>query len=307
MTDEPVIQIRDLRKCFGRHEVLKQVSFDIPRGQTLALLGRNGAGKTTIIRTLLGLLAPDSGTICVGGLSPQTDPIEVRRRTGFLAEDQQMFGWMTVDQQIRFVAAFHKTWDHALAQRYLTQFQLTPQKKVNHLSKGQSVRLGLLLALAHRPEVVILDDPALALDPIMRKEFNRDLIAHLQGGGCTVLYSSHLLAEVEAVADSVAILHNGRIVRQGMTEELRDEVKQLVFAAEDFPTVASRLKLLDVEVRNSEVSVVVDDAHSAQRILRQLEVFPRVVDLTLDDIFEAFVMGRMQYKLPTELQPVARR
>ena len=124
-------------------------------------------------------------------------------------------------QLVDFIAPFYDAWDDVLAYEYLSQFELPWQTKVKHLSKGQNVRAGLVLALAHRPEVVILDDPVLGLDPIMRKEFNRDLIAHLQSEGRTVLYSSHLLYEVEPVANAVGILHQGQIVRQGATEKPR--------------------------------------------------------------------------------------
>lgn len=296
MSGQPPICVRDLHKSFGDHLVLDGVSFDVPEGQTLALLGRNGAGKTTTIRTLLGLLEPDGGVVRVDGFDPQEKPIEVRKRTGYLAEDQQMFGWMTVDQLIRFVAPFYETWDHARAEQYVDQFQLPLRKKVKHLSKGQGVRLGLLLALVHQPRILILDDPALSLDPIMRMEFNRDLVGHLQDGGCTVLYSSHLLAEVEAVADSVAILHQGRIVRHAMTEELRDRVKRLIFPAQHLSTITPRLQLLDVQVHGLEANVVVDEAEAAIHVLAEWDIDPQVIALSLDEIFAAFVTGRVDHE-----------
>ncbi len=176
------------------------------------------------------------------------EPLELRRRVGYLAEDQTMYGWMTVDEILRFVAPFYPTWDHDLALRYVRDFELPIGTKIKHLSKGQNVRLGLVLALAHRPELVILDDPALGLDPIMRKQFNRDLITHLQGEGRTVFYSSHLLYEVEPVADEVAILDQGRIVRQADTETLRRDVKQLILGREAF--VANRKHLSVLDARN---------------------------------------------------------
>ncbi|MGE3315625.1 MAG: ABC transporter ATP-binding protein, partial [Planctomycetaceae bacterium] len=191
-----VIEIRDVHKSYGKTKVLDGLNLTVEKGQTFAFLGRNGAGKTTTIKMLLGLLKPDSGTLQVAGTDSILDPIQVRQRVGYLAEDQVMFGWMRVEQIIRFVAPFYPTWDHKLAERYVELFELPLDRKVRHLSKGQNVRLGLLLALAHKPEVVILDDPALGLDPIMRRDFNRDLITHLQSEGRTVLYSSHLLYEV---------------------------------------------------------------------------------------------------------------
>lgn len=162
---EPVVEIRNVLKRYREKEVLSDLTFTVTRGQTFAFLGRNGAGKTTI-QMLLGLHKPDAGSIKVLGTDPVVDPLRVRSLVGFMAEGQIMFGWTTVDRLIRFIAPFYLTWDHTLAASYVRQFELPLRTKVRHLSKGQNVRLGLLLALSHRPEVVILDDPALGLDPI---------------------------------------------------------------------------------------------------------------------------------------------
>jgi ABC-2 type transport system ATP-binding protein len=289
--NNPVIRVDGIRKQFGGQEVLNGVSFEVQAGQTFAFLGRNAAGKTTLIRMLLGLLAPNAGSISILGINPQTNPLAVRRRVGYLAEDQKMFGWMTVEQIVQFVAPFYDAWDEALANQYLNQFELPRQTKIKNLSKGQNVRLGLVLALAHRPDVVILDDPVLGLDPIMRKEFNRDLIAHLQGEGRTVLYSSHLLYEVEPVADAVGILHQGQIVRQGPTEDLREQVKRLLVPAASLGRLPG-LKVLDVAAVGDRIAITVDEAPKAIAALHQIGVEPEIVDLNLDEIFEAFVIGR---------------
>ncbi len=289
--NNPVIRVDGIRKQFGGQEVLKGVSFEVQAGQTFAFLGRNAAGKTTLIRMLLGLLTPNAGSISILGINPQTNPLAVRRRVGYLAEDQKMFGWMTVEQIVQFIAPFYDAWDEALAVQYLNQFELPRQTKIKHLSKGQNVRLGLVLALAHRPDVVILDDPVLGLDPIMRKEFNRDLIAHLQGEGRTVLYSSHLLYEVEPVADAVGILHQGQIVRQGATEDLREQVKRLLVPAAALGRLPG-LKVLDVAAAGDRTAVTVNEASDAIAALHQIGVEPEIVDLNLDEIFEAFVIGR---------------
>jgi ABC-2 type transport system ATP-binding protein len=287
----PAIRVEGVRKHFRDSEVLKGVSFEVQPGQTFAFLGRNAAGKTTTIRMLLGLIAPDAGSVSVLGINPQTNPLAVRRRVGYLAEDQRMFGWMTVAEIVRFIAPFYDAWDQPLADRYLQQFDLPRKTKIKHLSKGQNVRLGLVLALAHRPEVVILDDPVLGLDPIMRKEFNRDLIAHLQGEGRTVLYSSHLLYEVEPVADAVGILHHGQIVRQGSTEDLREQVKRLLVPAAVLGRLPG-LTVLDVATDGERTALTVDDAQRAIAALHQIGIEPEIVDLNLDEIFEAFVIGR---------------
>ena len=289
---EPAIVMDDVVKRFGNTQALDGTSLSVSAGQTFAFLGRNGAGKTTAIRMLLGLLKPASGSIRVLGLDPTSEPIEVRRRVGYLAEDQTMFGWMTVREIIRFTAPFYPTWDHELAGYYVEQFQLPAEARVRHLSKGQNVRLGLLLALAHRPELVILDDPALGLDPIMRKEFNRDVISHLQGEGRTVFYSSHLLYEVEPVADSVAIIDRGHIVRQSTTESLRSQVKRIIVNTTDYDRFADSLRPLDVCSSGDETAVTFEDPSVVISLLQSKGCEYRVVDLNLDEIFEAYVIGR---------------
>jgi len=289
---EPAIELQAVTKSFRRTAVLRGVTLRVERGKTFAFLGRNASGKTTTIRMLLGLLKRDDGSIRVLGLDPSQAPIELRRRVGYLAEDQLMYGWMQVGEILRFVAPFYPTWDHDLALKYVRDFELPIATKIKHLSKGQNVRLGLVLALAHRPEVVILDDPALGLDPIMRKQFNRDLITHLQGEGRTVFYSSHLLYEVEPVADEVAILDQGRIVRQADTETLRRDVKQLILSRDAFGANVKHLSVLDAQSDGDRVVVAVDGAAKAVELLRYEGVEFRVVDLNLDEIFEAYVVGR---------------
>ncbi|MEN0111684.1 MAG: ABC transporter ATP-binding protein [Planctomycetota bacterium] len=288
----PAIEIDGVAKTFGKKTVLRDLSLAVQPGRTYAFLGRNGAGKTTTIRLLMGLLKPTLGSLRVGGIDPEKDAMALRDRVGYLAEDQEMYPWMTVDEVIRFVAPFYSKWDQDLARQHVDEFELPVRTKVRNLSKGQTVRLGLVLALAHRPEVVILDDPALGLDPIMRKQFNRDLITHLQGEGRTVFYSSHLLDEVEQVADEVAILDAGRLVRQGETEELRADVKRFVLAAEAAPLVERAGDVLDVRADGGEIAVTAARAETvADRLLRE-GVTHRVIDLNLDEIFEAYVAGR---------------
>lgn len=288
------IEIQKLTQGYGRQPVLHDVSLAIPAAQTFALLGRNGAGKTTLIRTLLGLLPTTSGTVRVLGLEPAREPLEVRRRIGYLAEDQAMYGWMTAVEIGRFLAPFYKTWNAPHYRGLLGRFELPVDVKIKHLSKGQTVRLGLALALAHRPEVIILDDPALGLDPIARKEFNRDLIEHLQAEGRTVLYSSHLLSEVEAVADGVAILDRGRIVRSGRTETLQNEIKRVILPVDRMPADDAPPGLLDLRRDGSRVAVTVDGADEWIHGLRAAGIEPVVEDLSLDEIFEAFVIGRRE-------------
>ncbi len=290
----PVIEMRDVRLAFGRKAVLRGVDLSMPAGETFAFLGRNGQGKTTTIRTLLGLLRPGAGHVRVLGLDPAADPIAIRRRVGYVAEDPALFGWMRVGQLMSFVAPFYPTWDPARAADLADRFELPRRTRCRHLSKGQGVRVALLLALAHRPELVILDDPTLGLDPIMRKEFLRDLVTHLQAERTSVFFSSHLLYEVEPVADSVVILDAGRVIKAAGTDDLRAAVKRLVAAADAEPTVRSLPGLLDVARSGRQVTAVVSDVAAARPVLAAAGVAFDEVDLNLDEIFEAFVIGRRE-------------
>jgi ABC-2 type transport system ATP-binding protein len=292
--NQPAISIRNLQQGYRRQPVLEDVSLEIPRGETFALLGRNGAGKTTLIRTLLGLLRPRSGTVEVLGLDPFANPQQVRRRIGYLAEDQAMYGWMNAVQIAAFLAPFYPGWDRRLLNDLLDRFEVPRGTKIKHLSKGQNVRLGLALALAHRPELVILDDPALGLDPITRKQFNRDIIEHLQAEGRTVLYSSHLLDEVEPVADAVAILDRGRFVRTGSTEQVQRDVKRVVLPAQALEGLPRPERLLDLRPDGERMLVTLDDASAWIEELEREGTPHEVVDLSLDEIFEAYVIGNLQ-------------
>jgi ABC-2 type transport system ATP-binding protein len=289
---DPVISIQNLRKSFGARVVLDDVTLEVPEGQTIALLGRNGTGKTTMIRTLLGLLPADSGRLRVAGFNPGIEGVELRRRVGYLAEDQAMYPWMTAMELCRFLAPFYPAWDQSLADGYLSQFDVPKHVRIELLSKGQAVKLGLAVALAHAPQIVILDDPALGLDPVSRKEFNRDLVEHLQAEGRTVIYSSHLLDEVEAVADQVAILDRGRIVRQGPTETLREDVQRLVVPVDVVHKRAAPTGLLDARRVGGQFEIVVDDAGQFFDQLTSEGLTVTSSGMTLDDIFEAYVIGK---------------
>jgi len=294
MNDPLAIEIRGVSKRFGNKPVLTNLELKVPAGQTFAFLGRNGEGKTTTIRMLLGLLRPDRGDIRVLGLDPRTQAMEIRRQVGYLAEDQIMFGWMRVGQLLSFMAPFYPTWDSAWAAKLAERFELALRTRISHLSKGQGVRLGLLLALAHRPRLVILDDPTLGLDPIMRKEFLRDLVTYLQGERVTVFFSSHLLYEVEPIADAVAILNHGSILRAGGTEDLRERVKRLILPVDAEELVRTMPGVLDVSRSGRQIAVVVEDAAAALPAVELAVPAVQVIDLNLDEIFEAYVIGRRE-------------
>ena len=290
---ESAITIEGLHFSYGKKQVLKGVDLEVPKGSIFGFLGRNGTGKTTMIKTLLGLQKPRSGKCIIGGLDSFTETLEVRKRIGFMAEDQQMYGWMTISRIIKWVAGFYPDWDYKFADELADMLGLPKNTKVKALSKGQNSSLALLLALGHRPDIVILDDPTLGLDPIARKDFLRHVIELLQSNGVTVFFSSHLLYEIEPVADHIAILDKGVIIKASRTEQLRESVRKFVLTPKQEANFSGLAGILDILKVGDNVSITVEDCDDEKRNrLKSMSVNGMTeVALNLDEIFEAYVIG----------------
>jgi len=230
---ENVIEIRGLTRQFGAKRALDNVSFAVPRGVVFGLVGANGAGKTTLIRHVLGLLKAQTGSVRVFGLDPVADPVGVLSRVGYLSEEGDLPGWMRVDELLRYMRAFYPKWDENYAQDLRRQFALDPAQKVKNLSKGQRARAGLLVALAYRPELLLLDEPSSGLDPIVRRDILGAIVRTIADEGRTVLFSSHLLEEVERVSDCVAMLKGGRIVFAGELDDVKQSHHRLTLRFDD--------------------------------------------------------------------------
>jgi len=217
---ESVIHVSELTRRFGAKTALASVSLSMPRGAVYGLVGANGAGKTTLIKHILGLLRAESGSVRVFGLDPVADPVDVLSRIGYLSEENDLPGWMRVDELIRYSRAFYPAWDDAYAEELRQTFALDPTAKIRNLSRGQKARAGLLIALAYRPELLVLDEPSSGLDPIVRRDILGAIIRTIADDGRTVLFSSHLLEEVEQVADHVTMIRQGRIVLSAPLDEI---------------------------------------------------------------------------------------
>ena len=222
MSYDSVISVSALTRRFGNRTALDSVSLALPRGAVYGLVGANGAGKTTLIKHVLGLLRVESGSVRVFGLDPVADPVGVLSRIGYLSEENDLPGWMRVDELIRYSRAFYPAWDDAYAEALRQGFALDPAATVKSLSKGQKARAGLLVALAYRPELLVLDEPSSGLDPIVRRDILGAVLRTIADEGRTVLFSSHLLEEVEQVADHVTMISQGRIVLSAPLVAIRD-------------------------------------------------------------------------------------
>jgi ABC-2 type transport system ATP-binding protein len=234
---EFVIETDELRKSFGAHTALDGLHLRVPTGSIFGFLGRNGAGKTTTIKLLMGMLKPDSGSVTVFGL-PVTDPArgaDIRRRTGYVTEDKELFPYMTVEQAIRFTRAFFPHWRSDLEQRYLKMFELPLSRKIPDLSTGTRTKLMLLLAMCRGARLLLLDEPTSGLDPAIVEEVLQELVSVAASEGTTIFFSSHQLGEVEQIADHVAIIERGRTVVAGSLDDLKSRYQRLQVVFEQEP------------------------------------------------------------------------
>jgi ABC-2 type transport system ATP-binding protein len=221
-SSQPVVEIKNVTRRFGAKTALDNVSLTLPRGIVFGLVGANGAGKTTLIKHVLGLLGAQAGSVRVFGLDPVADPAGVLSRIGYLSEEHDLPGWMTVRELLRYQQAFFPNWDPAYAEELCGRFELDAAAKVKNLSKGQRARAGLLTALAHRPELLVLDEPSSGLDPLVRRDILEAIIRAIADEGRTVLFSSHLLHEVERVSDHVTMINKGRIVFSAPLDDIKE-------------------------------------------------------------------------------------
>jgi ABC-2 type transport system ATP-binding protein len=221
-TVDAVIDICELSRRFGGTVALDRVSLRVPRGTVFGLVGANGAGKTTLIRHVLGLLKAQAGSVRIFGRNPVADPAGVLARIGYLSEENDLPGWMRVAELLRYSRAFYPRWDDHFAEELRQKFELPPGARVGSLSKGQRARVGLLIALAYRPELLVLDELSSGLDPLVRRDILGAIIRTIAEEGRTVLFSSHLLDEVERVSDHVALIHQGRVVFSAELDDLKE-------------------------------------------------------------------------------------
>jgi ABC-2 type transport system ATP-binding protein len=203
-------------------DVLRGVSFSMEPGEVVGLLGKNGAGKTTLIRIAMGMLEPQGGRARVLGMDPREKPVEVKQRVGYVSEEQILPPYLTVDQVVDLHRGLFPTWDPTMARDLMERFELPGRAKIRSLSKGQARRVALLCAVAHRPELLLLDEPASGLDPAARREFLETSIRLLNESGTAILFSSHYMTDVERMADRIVMIHGGKVLIDDGLDELRE-------------------------------------------------------------------------------------
>jgi ABC-2 type transport system ATP-binding protein len=291
VSESLAIETVDLQKRFDATDALRGLNLRVPQGSIFGFLGRNGAGKTTTIKLLLGMARPTAGQARVLGLcaADAAASVNIRRRTGFVDENKALYDYMTVDEIIRFTAAFYSGWRRDLEKRYLHSFELPLHQKTTALSLGMRSKLSLLLALCRGVELLVLDEPTSGLDPAAREEVLQAIVTHVSTERLTVFFSSHQLADIDQIADHIAIIHAGRTVVSGDLEDLRARYRrvQLVFNG-DAPEITFHTPGIVRVRRQGRVLTAVSNAGSDALIEEAMRFGPvsaDVLPVTLKDIF----------------------
>jgi ABC-2 type transport system ATP-binding protein len=293
------IHLQHVTRHFGKQVAVNDLTLRVPRGMTLGFIGLNGAGKTTAIRMMVGLLAPHAGAITIGGIPVPQQVDAMKTHVGYVPDRPIVYGWMRVEQAVAFVKSFYGgRWNDVRCAELLRMFQLDPRKRAKHLSKGQAAKLSLLLAICHEPPVLILDEPTSGLDPLVREEFLEGVLAVTSQQRQTVLFSSHTLADVQRLADSVAVLHEGRLLLHKSVDELLDRTKRIRAVLDDekqahqpppghiYQRVTGREWLITVGDFSSEQVEFIRNRNHVSNV--------DVQDLSLDDVFKDVVRGQQK-------------
>ena len=275
----------DLQLAYGKQAVLRGVDLQLPRGQVLGLIGRNGAGKSSLIGCLLGLLRPQAGHAQVFGVPSLALDDACKLRLGYVPQQPQSFGWMKVGQLMAYLSQLYPQWDRGHADDLLKRWGLEPAQAIGKLSPGQAQRLAVVRALAPRPELLVLDEPASALDPVARRELLRDIVEQAVDNGATVLFSSHIISDLERVASHVTFLHEGRILLNQPLDDLKSQSVRLRLPASVAANLPPQLpgELVRKPLADGGLSLLIGEGESWQALLHHDGV--RADHLNLEDLF----------------------
>jgi len=221
------VEASNLRKAFGPKEVLQDMSFGVSPGDVIGVLGKNGAGKTTLLELMLGFTAPTAGAIRIFGHESHRLPGAIKARVGFVPQQDELLDQLTVADQLRVIASFYSHWDSALIDRLCGEWGVNVNARIKSMSVGERQKLSILLAFGHKPDLLILDEPVASLDPIARRQFLEQLLTISTDGQRAIVFSSHIVSDIERLANRIWILKDGKLDWQGDLDSLKESIVRL--------------------------------------------------------------------------------
>jgi len=294
-----VVEFVNIHRAYKKgRDVLKGVTFSIEPGEVVGLLGKNGAGKTTLIRIAMGMLEAQQGEVRIFGMDPREKPIEVKQRIGYVSEDQILPPFLRVGEVIDLHRGLFPDWDNDMALRLSERFGLSPRERIRSLSKGQARQVALLCAVSHKPELLLLDEPAGGLDPAARREFLETSIQLLNEAGSTILFSSHHLTDVERMAGRVVMIHEGSILVDSDMDALHEDYTLALIPRVNGATtkkIIAHEDCLSVRERSDAMHAVfrLDPTRTASVLERDLGVTgANCRNVALEDMFIELVEGQ---------------
>lgn len=222
-----ILKAHNLYKSFGRKQVLKDFNMTLAEGKVYGLLGKNGEGKTTLIRMIMGIIPSDKGKILYKGREIKFNQPFYKKEVGYIPEESVFYGWMTIEELMSFNSCFYPRWNESKAKELLNRFDLDEKLKIKNLSRGMKLKLGLIVALAAEPELLILDDPTSGMDVPTRHDFLKGLIREILDQGTSILFSSHLVHELEGIIDHLSILNKGNLILEENFQQVKNDAKNV--------------------------------------------------------------------------------
>jgi ABC-2 type transport system ATP-binding protein len=285
---EPIVTTRNVTKRFGAKAALADVSIDVRPGDIIGVLGKNGAGKTTLLEVLLGFSPPSDGSAAIFGENSLALSAATKAKIGFVPQQDELLFMLKGQQQLAITAAFHARWDRELVDRLVAEWSVPTDRRISALSVGERQKLSVLTALGHHPQLLVLDEPVASLDPIARRQFMRHLFDIAEDRTRAVLFSSHIVSDLERAANKVWIMKDGRLHWQGEIDALKESVVRL--------HIRSRAPLrpdlavpdaLTVRIEGNSATAVVSQWRPGLRetLARQLDAAVEVEPLGLEEIF----------------------
>jgi ABC-2 type transport system ATP-binding protein len=286
--EQPMIQLTHLQRKLDKVTIIKSITAQVNAGDVVALLGKNGAGKTTLIETLLGFAFPSFGSSTLWGKNATEIQGDIKQRIGFVPQQCELLLNLNGKEHVKLFKAFRSTWNQTLVEKLIAEWLIPMDTTVGKMSVGQQQKLSILLALAHEPELLILDEPVASLDPVARRQFLQQLIEITADAKRTIIFSSHIVSDMERIANQVWMLQNGELSYQGGLDELKESIARITInAAENLPTDLQLPNIIKQRVQGKQAVVTVKhwQPELIQKIEQQFNAQVHVEFLSLEDIF----------------------